>query len=120
MEDHIDKSGTTYTDIVLQVLSAYLSSEDMDSYDLANEVIETYHNDPKVSGPGMLPGLFFSSIIHMSLMLKILSGVNNISIQEALKKYALSYEGMRDMVCLMPQVHPSIVNEIIEKFQNDL
>lgn len=118
MEEMFDPSKLTYADVVLQVLSAYLSSDDLNSYDLANEILDMHYSDPEISGPGFMPGVFFSSIVHMTLMLKILAMSNGISVQEALRKYAFSFEGIRDKVCQMPQVHPSIVNHVIENLRD--
>jgi hypothetical protein len=116
--ENLDVNKENYADMTLQILSAYLSGDEVVDFDLASKVMDSLYNDPEINGPGFLPGLFFSSIIHMSLMLQILASVVGISKKESLSRYALSYEGVREMVALMPQVHPSVVNEIVEHLKD--
>lgn len=117
--ENLNLTEENYADMTLQILSAYLSENDSINFDLASSLMESLYNDPEINGPGFLPGVFFASIIHMSLMLQILATSFNISKQEALSTYALSYEGVRDLIARMPQVHPSIVNEIVEYLKED-
>lgn len=108
-----------YADMTLQILSAYLSGDDAINFDLATTLMDSLYNDPEINGPGFLPGVFFASIIHMSLMLQIIATIVEVPKSEALSRYALSYEGVREMIASLPQVHPSVVNEIIEHFRED-
>lgn len=117
---NFDANKQNYADMTLQILSAYLSSGDDEiNYDLAAEVMDSMYNDPDIKGPGFTTGLFFASVIHMSLMLQVLSATYGIPKSEALSKYAMTYEGVRNMVVMMPQVHPFVVNEIVEHLKED-
>jgi hypothetical protein len=115
----IDANQQNYADMTLQILSAYLSGNEEINYDLATSLMDSLYSDPEINGPGFLPGVFFASIIHMSLMLQILATTFEIPKSDALSRYALSYEGVRDLIASMPQVHPKVVNEIVEHLRED-
>jgi hypothetical protein len=117
--ENLDLNKQNYADMTLQILSAYISGDEAINFDLASSLMDSLYNDPDINGPGFLPGVFFASIIHMSLMLQILATTFEISKQDALSKYALSYENVRELIARMPQVHPSIVNEIVQYFEED-
>lgn len=117
--ENLDPNKQNYADMTLQILTAYLSGDEVIDFDLASAVMQSLFDDPEIGGPGFLPGLFFASIIHMSLLLQIIANTYNISKKEALSKYALSYEGVRSMVALMPQMYPSVVNEIVQHLKEN-
>lgn len=116
--DALDENSQNYCDMALQILTAYLSDDGSINFDLAGKVMQSLYDDPEVNGPGFLPGLFFAAVIHMSLMLDILSVTNEISQKEALSRYALSYAASRHYIAKMPQIHPSVVNEIVEHLKD--
>ena len=56
----------------------------------------------------------------MALMISILGMVIDKSREEALQYYAMAYQITRDNVAEMPQVHPNIVNDLVEKLDGIL
>jgi hypothetical protein len=103
-----------YTDLVLEILSAYLFAQ-KDGEDLAAMVLHSIREDHKFEGKGLLEGLLFSSILHMAMMISFLSLSTGISNADVLKKYALVYKMTRDDVAKMPQVHPEFISKIVDR-----
>jgi hypothetical protein len=110
-----DKHQELYTDVMLELLSAYLFSTDSSGRDLTIQLMESVRKDPVLSGKGMMEGLVFSSVIHMSLMITLMAMMLGLGREDILKLYAMSYQMTRDKVALMPQVHPEIVNRLVEE-----
>lgn len=115
---NISEDSQNYCDMVLQILTAYLSDNDHVNHDLAGQVMQSLFDDPEIQGPGFMPGLFFASMIHMSLLLNILSVTNDITEREALSRYALSYASSRQYISTMPHIHPSVMNEIVDHLRD--
>lgn len=106
-----------YTDVVLELLSAYLY-DDAKSKDLANAVMSSVRDSPVIGGKGLMEGLVFSSVVHMALMITLLALITGKPREEALKLYAMSYQMTRDTVAMMPQVHPEFVNKLIDQLED--
>lgn len=112
----MENDKTLYSDVMLQLLSAYMVSESMeDRLDDVSTVLFQSIEDEEIGGPGLLSGLIFASIIHMSLLLDIVSMSNECSKEDALRNYALSYSLNRDQLSELPQLNPSFVNEIMKR-----
>lgn len=110
-----DKHQELYTDVMLELLCAYLFSSDEDGKELTVELMETVRKDPVLAGRGLMEGLVFSSVIHMSLMMTLMAMMTGRTREDILRIYALSYQMTRDKVAEMPQVHPEIVNRLVEE-----
>jgi len=106
-----------YTDIVLELLTAYLYDKGNGDKELSDVVMEGVRSHPVLNGKGLMEGLLFSSIIHLALMITVFAITTNQSREEVLKKYAMSYQLTRDTVSTMTQVHPEIVNALLEKLE---
>lgn len=103
-----------YTDVMMELLSAYLLDKEQNSK-LSMELMEIVRKDPVMSGEGLMQGLLFSSIIHMSLMITLISLFTGKTREEVLTFYADAYRVSRDDVAKMPQVHPEVVNSLVEE-----
>lgn len=110
-----DTREELYTDVVLELLSAYLFSANGENDLLTYKLMESVRKDPVMSGKGLMEGLLFSSVIHMSLMITLFALVTGRTRQQVLELYAMSYQMTRDKVAEMPQVHPEIVNKLVEE-----
>jgi hypothetical protein len=104
-----------YTDIVLQLLSAYNSGEEYRFDDVAL-VINSLIDDEDIQGPGLMSGLLFASIIHMTLLINIISEKANLDREDVLKTYALSYNHHRSELAKLPQLDPEIVNYLVSRY----
>lgn len=108
------KEADLYTDIVLELFSAYVLDDDSSPDDLSKIIMDAVRDDPKVFGPGLMEGLLFSCILHMAMIITFVSLKMGVSRKEALETYALVYQSTKDSISSMPQVHPEIVNRIVE------
>lgn len=106
-----EPGGEIYTDVVMEMLTAYLLSESDDD-NLIERVMTDIKTNPAFPDCGLMEGLVFSSIIHLSIMISYLSKTFGVSRQEILQHYALVYKGVREIVETLPEVHPDVVAEI--------
>jgi len=111
-----EKSGDLFTDLVLELLTAYLLSNSNESRNLTMKVMDSVRSDDKFLESGFLEGMVFSSILHLSMMINYISLVTGKSNEEVLKRYALVYQMTKETIAKMPQVHPEFVAKIAEEF----
>jgi len=111
------KQADLYTDIVLELFSAYVLDDDSGPDDLSKMVMDAVRDDEKVSGPGLMEGLLFSCILHMAMIITFTSLKTGVPREEVLKTYALVYQSTKDSIAHMPQVHPEIVNKIVKDLE---
>ena len=104
-----------YTDVMLQLLSAYNTSNEHRFENVAT-VIESLTEEGDIQGPGLLSGLIFASVLHMTMLLQVVSEQCSVSKEDALKMYALTYSTFRHELAQLPQLNPDIVNALMEKF----
>ena len=108
------KEADLYTDIVLELFSAYVLDDNSSPDDMSRMVMDAVRDDDLVNGPGLMEGLLFSCILHMAMIITFTALKTGISRKEVLEQYALIYQGTKDSIACMPQVHPEIVNRIVE------
>lgn len=108
--DHED----IYTDLVLEILSAYIFAE-RGGEDIVARVLENIRQEHKFECKGLVEGLLFSSILHMTMMIAFISLTTGMSNTEILRRYALVYKMTRDDVFKMPQVHPEFISKIVDR-----
>lgn len=110
-----DTQKVLYTDVMLELLSAYLFSDEEGGKDLAIDLMESVRKDEILAGKGLMEGLVFSSVIHLALMITLFGLITGRSRKDVLQLYAMSYQMTRDSVSEMPQVHPEVVNKLVEE-----
>lgn len=111
------EKNVLYTDIVLELLTAYMYDKGNGDKDLADVVMEGVRKNPVLNGKGLMEGLLFSSILHLALMVTVFGVVTGQKREAILQQYAMAYQLTRDNVSNMPQVHPEIVNALLERFE---
>lgn len=114
-----EENDTLYTDIVMQLFSSFITTDAEDRGEYVQTILHSAITDPDVEGPGLLAGLLYASIIHMSLLLGTLSKITNKSREEILKDYALNYSKYRVELSNLPQLRPEFVNYLMFKFLNE-
>jgi hypothetical protein len=111
-----NENDILYTDIVLQILSAYLNgNDDLSSEDLTNAISGAL-TDPNIAGPGIMSGLLYASIVHMALLLATLTEALGDDRKKVLQRYAVAYSSFRNQLSVMPQLRPEFVNQIMFNF----
>lgn len=108
-----------YTDVVMELLSSYVLANEGDNSYLSEFLMKTIHQDEEIAGPGFMPGMIFSSIIHLTLLLTIVCSITNESMMDVLSKYGLHYNKVRPMLANMPQLNPEFVNKIAKMFEEN-
>lgn len=111
------KDKTLYTDVVMELLTSYILANEGDNSFLFDFITKTIHEDDTVAGPGFMPGMLFSAIIHLSLLLTVISAITDEPVTEVLSKYGLHYHKIRPHIEEMPQLNPEIVNKIARMFE---
>jgi len=111
------KEADLYTDIVLELFSAYVLDDNSSPDDMSRMVMDAVRDDDLVNGPGLMEGLLFSCILHMAMIITFTALKTGISRKEVLEQYALIYQGTKDSIACMPQVHPEIVNKIVQDLE---
>jgi hypothetical protein len=104
-----------YTDVVLQLLSAYNTPSEYRFENVAM-VVDSLMEEGDIQGPGLMSGLIFASVLHMTMLLQVISDQCSVSKEDALKMYALTYSTFRHELAQLPQLNPDIVNELMKKF----
>jgi len=112
------KEADLYTDIVLELFSAYVLDDDSTPDDLSSMVMEAVREDDLVNGPGLMEGLLFSCILHMAMIITFTALKTGMTRKEALEQYALVYQSTKDSISHMPQVHPEIVNSLVQRLED--
>lgn len=112
------KEADLYTDVVLELFSAYVLDDDSAPDDLSSMVMEAVREDDLVNGPGLMEGLLFSCILHMAMIITFTALKTGMPRSEVLEQYALVYQSTKDSIANMPQVHPEIVNSLVEKLED--
>ena len=112
------KEADLYTDIVLELFSAYVLDDDSTPDDLSSMVMEAVREDDLVNGPGLMEGLLFSCILHMAMLITFTALKTGMSRKEVLEQYALVYQSTKDSISHMPQVHPEIVNSLVQRLED--
>ena len=112
------KEADLYTDIVLELFSAYVLDDDSTPDDLSSMVMEAVREDDLVNGPGLMEGLLFSCILHMAMIITFTALKTGMSRKEVLEQYALVYQSTKDSISHMPQVHPEIVNSLVQRLED--
>jgi hypothetical protein len=111
------ESKTLYTDVVMELLTSYILANEGDDSFLSELLMKSIHEDEDLEGPGLLPGLLFSSIIHLTLLITVISAMTEETPMQVISRYGLHYNKIRPMLAEMPQLHPNIVNKIAEMFE---
>jgi len=112
------KEADLYTDIVLELFSAYVLDDDSTPDDLSSMVMEAVREDDLVNGPGLMEGLLFSCILHMAMIITFTALKTGMTRKEVLEQYALVYQSTKDSISHMPQVHPEIVNSLVQRLED--
>jgi len=112
------KEADLYTDIVLELFSAYVLDDDSTPDDLSSMVMEAVREDDLVNGPGLMEGLLFSCILHMAMIITFTALKTGMPRSEVLEQYALVYQSTKDSISHMPQVHPEIVNSLVQRLED--
>ena len=115
MED-FEENETLYTDIVMQIFSVFINTNSNQDLEDLSEIITSSVTDPNIAGPGILAGLLYASVVHMSLLLGTLSKTLGKERTEVLKNYALSYSQYRSELAKMPQLRPDFVNYLMIRY----
>lgn len=111
------ESKTLYTDIIMEMLTSYMLASEGESEFLQEFLLKTLHEDEDVSGPGLFPGLLFSAIIHLNLMIVVIAAMAEEDPLDVLSKYGIHYGRIRPRLLELPQLHPDVVNKIAEMFE---
>lgn len=107
MSDSYDKP--LYTDVLLEMASAFINREDTNTMKTAIAMI---FDDEQINGPGMMPGLIYAGILHFIWSLGTLSQFLGISIEEAIMLYSKMYFEARDNISQMITLRPEFVDMI--------
>lgn len=112
MSKELSVDDELYTDIALQLFTAYASNDN----EATHRLIEGYalSND---DDPTFMPGLIFASMMHMNVLLSSIAEATNISIQEALMYYAATYNlHIREEMAQIPALHQGYAKEMYTKY----
>lgn len=112
------READLYTDIVLELFSAYVLDDDSTPDDLSSMVMDAVREDDLVNGPGLMEGLLFSCILHMAMIITFTALKTGMPRSEVLEQYALVYQNTKDSISHMPQVHPEIVNSLVQRLED--
>jgi len=111
MKEELDINDELYTDIALQMLSAYVNGDKEATSDLINGYASSNDDDPT-----FMPGLIFASMMHLSILLSAIAEASDISIDEALRHYATVYNmQFREQMAKIPALHQDLAKEMYAK-----
>ncbi|MEY2912217.1 MAG: hypothetical protein RLZZ184_1526 [Cyanobacteriota bacterium] len=111
MKDDLDINDELYTDIALQMLTAYLTGDKETTQGLIEGYASSNDDDPV-----FMPGVIFASILHMSILLSAIAESTNISTEEALMYYAGIYNlQFREQMAKIPALHQDLAKEMYNK-----
>jgi hypothetical protein len=111
MKDELNINDELYTDIALQMLSAYINGDK----EVTSELISGYASSND-DDPTFMPGLIFASMMHMAILLSAIADSTNISTEEALTHYASVYNlQFREQMAKIPALHQDIAKEMYKK-----
>lgn len=111
MEEDLNINDELYTDIALQLLSAYVNGDKEATSDLINGYASSNDDDPT-----FMPGVIFASLMHLSILLSAIAESTNITINEALTYYATVYNmQFREHMAKIPALHQNLAKEMYEK-----
>lgn len=100
-----------YTDIALQMLSAYVNGDKEATSELINGYALSNDDDPT-----FMPGLIFASMMHLSILLSAIAEASDIPVNEALRHYATIYNmQFREEMAKIPALHQDLAKEMYER-----
>jgi hypothetical protein len=111
MSNNHAKDDELFTDYALQLFSAFL---DEDQSTVA-ELMSSYELD-KQEQLSFLPGILYGCMIHMGLFMSTIADQNDISVKEAFKMYALSYNSeTRIHLQNVAGLHPAFAEQVLQE-----
>lgn len=114
MDKGLSIDDELYTDIALQLLTAYATNDNKATSELINGYASSNDDDPT-----FMPGLIFASMMHMTVLLSSIAEATNLSIEEALMHYAATYNlHIRKEMAEIPALHQGYAKEMYTNFLN--
>lgn len=113
MNEELDINEELYTDIALQMFTAFLKNTG------ANDLMETY-KDITENDIAFFPGVIFGCLLHMGSLLATISDMTHTEMDEALGIYASAYNlNMREHLSKIGALHPSVAMSLMQKMANE-
>ena len=115
MSINLDSNDELYTDIAMQMLSAYLSSDK----NVSNDLMQTYSSDNE-EDPAFMPGVIFVCMLHLGVLLATIAESSSMTIEETFSHYASSYNlEMRERMSFIPTLHQDVARQLFEVLREE-
>ena len=108
-----------YTDVVMEMLSAYMLTPEDSHDDLIDSVMDSVKSNPNFPQEGLMQGMVFGGIVHLTLMLTYMAKTLGVPRDDILRHYAIVYKNVRHYVAQIPEVHPDVVSELARKMYEE-
>jgi len=114
-EQQLDENDTLYTDIVVQLVSGWFTSNTK----VISSICESIGDDIQDNESGV-PGILFAFMLHITTLLDKMASEKGISITEAWSDYLNDYKTqIRKKMSAIPILHPKIADELSQKILNE-
>lgn len=112
MDNELNLNDELYTDIALQLLTAYASNDNEATHNLIEGYAKSSDDDPT-----FMPGLIFASMMHMTVLLRSIAEATNVPVEEVLIQYAATYNlHIRKEMAQIPALHQNYAKEMYNQF----
>jgi hypothetical protein len=113
MSNELNINDELYSDIAIQMFSAYIGRDKNASVDLMKTYEKTNDEDPV-----FFPGVILGCMIHMSVLLSTVAENSGISIEDAFALYANVYNlEIRESLNNIPTLHQGFALKLYEKIR---
>ena len=115
MSINLDSNDELYTDIAMQMLSAYLNNDK----NVTNELMLSYSSDNE-EDPAFMPGVIFGCMLHLGVLLATIAESSSMTIEEAFSHYANSYNlEMREQMSMIPTLHQGVARQLFDVMREE-
>jgi len=111
----LNENDDLFTDYAMQLFMAFMR----EGKPLVEEYMKTLEQE-FLTNESFTPGLVFGMLMHMMLLIKVISTINDTEIEETLSLYALEYNDNRKHFAGFPTNHPKFAKELMKQIENQI
>lgn len=108
----LNENDDLFTDYAMQLFMAFMQ----EGKPLVEEYMKTLEKE-FLNNESFTPGLVFGMLMHMMLMIKVISSMNDSTMQETLSLYALEYNDNRKHFAGFPTNHPKFAKAMLREIE---
>jgi hypothetical protein len=109
-DEDMSENNELYSDITLQMFSAYVSGDHDTTMLYFNSLQRDYAEDEM-----FMPGILFAAVTHMGILMASIATATGLELEEAFKMYSNSYNNeIRQKCATMPAMQPKVARKLLQ------